>query len=642
MVYLVTAQDFIGGDIPFQKTSLDDALNFVNHSSLLGLDLETTGLHPVENKMLLLAFGNLQDQFVIDLQTIPIEPFKEWLEDRSKIKVLHNGMFDYKFLYHKGISSEGFRDTMLRYEVRYGGLQYKSNLAEVLKRLANIDMVKEERNTFINHSGPFSVSQIMYAAKDVEHLIPLYYKLEEMLKADNQFEVARLEEEATLAFAEIEYNGMMWDRKAWMELYRENKSIVDALHVEMDELVFSDPVFASLRGDHEKSMVLDSVQGDLFTPVSEMRKVKVNWGSWQQKLKIFHCVDPTIPSTSKEDIGPFAYKHDLLKAAVKLADYSKAVTSYGAKFEESVDKDGKVRTNIKQILQTGRISMSKPNMQQIPAKELFGNKFRNCFVAPEGWVYVSSDFSSQELCIIATGSEDPVWLGALERGEDLHSTAAAVVYGEEWVDAADEGCAFVSSQKKCNCAKHKTLRTNCKTINFGLAYGMGPGSLATELGISEKEAKELMERYFIAFPKIKSYLDMLGKRGTSTGYATTFPPFNRKRRYRGWKPGMSFKNGSDRRILGPIERQSKNHPFQGTGGDQTKTALVYVRKRIKELNAPVKIVMQVHDQVDTICRKDYANTWKVEMTKCMEEAALLSIPSGLLKSETNISQCWEK
>lgn len=103
-------------------------------------------------------------------------------------------------------------------------------------------------------------------------------------------------------------------------------------------------------------------------------------------------------------------------------------------------------------------------MQQIPAV----NEFRNCFIAPDrDWVFVSSDYSSQELNVIAYGSKDPVWLGALERGEDLHSVCADLVYKEKWYFAAKPGCAYEESKQKCDCSEHKKLRTNVKTVNFG-------------------------------------------------------------------------------------------------------------------------------------------------------------------------------
>ena len=285
------------------------------------------------------------------------------------------------------------------------------------------------------------------------------------------------------------------------------------------------------------------------------------------------------------------------------------------------------------------------------------NKFRNCMKAPEGWVFVSSDYSSQELNVIAYGSKDPVWIEALEKGQDLHSVCAALVYGSKWDDAAAEGCDYFMpaqditdegvtvaveiEKQKCNCPEHKSLRTKVKTVNFGLAYGMGPNKLADTIESSLGEAKELIESYFKVFPNIGNFLDKLERFGVKYGYARTYPPYNRRRWFSDW-----FKNiGAEpslRGITGTIGRASKNTPIQGASADMTKLALIYVRDFIRKNNVPVKIVMTVHDQIDTVCSKEYSEEWRVKMTELMEEAALKIIPNGLLKAETNISECWEK
>jgi hypothetical protein len=112
--------------------------------------------------------------------------------------------------------------------------------------------------------------------------------------------------------------------------------------------------------------------------------------------------------------------------------------------------------------------LDKLNMQNIPAKEAVGNRYRNCFVAEDGWVYVDSDYASQELVVIAFISGDPVWMDALQRGKDLHSVCAEVVYKDLWKRSADSDCAYYhDGQKKCKCKAHKKLRDGIKTINFG-------------------------------------------------------------------------------------------------------------------------------------------------------------------------------
>jgi DNA polymerase-1 len=276
-------------------------------------------------------------------------------------------------------------------------------------------------------------------------------------------------------------------------------------------------------------------------------------------------------------------------------------------------------------------------MQQIPAD----NKFRNCFVAPEGWSFVSADYSSQELNVIAFGSKDPVWLGALEEGQDLHSTCAELVYGEKWLTSGEDNCNYFLTKGKCNCINHKKLRTNVKTINFGLAYGMGPNKLADTLNISIADAKILISKYFKAFPAIKGFLEKLGNFGKKFGYIKTFPPYSRKRWFTNWYPKI-WAHKSATMELGSIERASKNTPIQGASADMTKRALVLMREHIQTFDIPVKMVMTVHDQIDTICKNDYVNQWKEDMKMVMEWASKEIVTNGLLKAEVTVNNCWTK
>jgi DNA polymerase-1 len=246
------------------------------------------------------------------------------------------------------------------------------------------------------------------------------------------------------------------------------------------------------------------------------------------------------------------------------------------------------------------------------------------------------------LNVIAFGSKDPVWIQALEDGQDLHSVCAELVYKQKWSEAAEENCAYLGGKKgKCNCPQHQTLRTNIKSINFGLAYGMGPHKLADTLQISKEQATKLIDEYFKTFPSIKGFLQKLGNFGKQFGYIKTFPPFNRKRWFSSWYPKI-WNNRSAMMEIGSIERASKNTPIQGASADMTKLALVLIHRYIRENNVPAKLVMTVHDQIDTICEDSYTKTWKKQMTNLMEQAAKTIVTNGLLKADTNISKTWSK
>jgi DNA polymerase-1 len=154
-------------------------------------------------------------------------------------------------------------------------------------------------------------------------------------------------------------------------------------------------------------------------------------------------------------------------------------------------------------------------------------------------------------------------------------------------------------------------------------------------------AKNLIERYFKTFPAIEGFLSKLGNFGKKYGYIKTFPPYNRRRWFTNWYPRI-WDNKSASMELGSIERASKNTPIQGASADMTKRALVLMRNFIKETNAPVKLVMTVHDQIDTICKDSHVAAWSDIMQNLMEQAALEIVTNGLLKAEVTVSDCWEK
>ena len=577
--------------------------------------------------------GDEDHQFVIDTRSVSIEPLREILESKTILKIFHNAKFDYKFIKKwADITCENVYDTFLTEKVLNCGRDIRYGLANLCLRYLQVDLDKETRNKFIGQEGrPFTDSQITYGAKDVEYLCKIRTLQLPKIEETKLGNVVDLENKAVLAFADIEYNGLDIDKDAWEVIASES-------HIEALEIARRLDAFI-LTGKRFYRFVLTHTQGDLFTPVDELRKVDIKWTSPTQVLKVFKVLIPKLENVNGKEMYKYRSKFPIIDTYVKYKEKMKLSTSYGTAFFKFIASDGKIHTNFNQILDTGRVASSKPNMQQIPAD----NRFRNCFTAPKDWCFVSSDYSSQELNVIAFGSKDPVWIDALQKGQDLHSVCADLVYGEKWYDTANEDCAYFvnNAKQKCNCKGHKGLRTNVKTINFGLAYGMGPNKLADTLNISKSDAEVLIEQYFEAFPAIGGFLNKLGNFGKKFGYIKTFPPYNRRRWFPTWYPKI-WNNKSATMELGSIERASKNTPIQGASADMTKIAMVLIRAYIKEQDIPVKVVMTVHDQIDTICEVDFAPTWVQEMTKLMEIAALEIVTNGLLKADTNISKSWEK
>ena len=616
----------------YQLGTIDDVVKYCEDKKVLGVDTETEGFDFTCKKMIMFQIGDEIDQFVIDTRVVDIEPLRDILESRKITKIFHNAKFDYKFIKRWGnIECEGIYDTFLTERViNCGKDNIRYGLKDVCKKYLNVELNKEVRNQFIGLTGqPFREDQIVYGAKDVEYLIGVRKHQLPLIDRYKLNNVVDLENEVVTAFADIEYNGLDLDSEKWKEIEAVNMDNANTLEENLDEMIRVDA--------RVKHFVSKYIQTDMFTATEDIRDIDIKWTSPKQVLEVFQCIVPKLENVNGKQMYKYRYKFPLIDKYVKYKEAMKLCTSYGDAFFKNLSSDKRIHTNFHQILDTGRVSSSKPNMQQIPAD----NIYRNCFTAPDGWSFVSSDYSSQELNVIAYGSKDPVWIEALKNNQDLHSTCAELVYGEEWLTSGEDNCIYFKRKAKCSCPSHKKLRTNVKTINFGLAYGMGPNKLSDTLSIDLGAAKELIEKYFQTFPSIKGFLDKLGNYGKKYGYIKTFPPYNRKRWFSNWYPKI-WNNKSSMMELGSIERASKNTPIQGASADMTKKALVLMRCYIKDFDVPVKLVMTVHDQIDTICKNEYVDWWSKKMQELMEQAALEIVTNGLLKAEVTVNNCWTK
>ena len=616
-------------------TNLDQCIAYCSSKKVLAIDTETSGLDFLDDKLLLFQIGDSDAQFVIDCTTIPLTPLVPLLKDSSIQKVFHNVKFDYKFIRQGlGIQIENVYDTMLAEAVLHCGKKnFSKSLSATAERHLGMTLSKAEQNSFIGQTKDvhFTLSQIEYAAKDVEILLKIKDSQDKAISINQLERVVRLENYASLAFADIEFNGIAIDKDVWLKTAEAVGKELNVLEDDLYQMILSDPMFSEFI---PKSFNLSLFDNEEDSRINNLKNT-FSFSSPKQVLNLFNTIDESLDSVNGKLLLTIKNKHEIIGKYITFKEKEKLYNAYGPSFlEKYLKSDGKIHTSFNQVLDTGRVSSRDPNMQQIPAD----NIYRNAFVADDGYVFASSDFSSQELCIIATGSQDPVWIQALETGQDLHSVCAELVFDTRWSDAAESNCKFYSKNKaKCNCPKHGKLRTQVKSINFGLAYGMSAHKLSDTLQITLPEAEELIEKYFTAFPRIKNFLTKLGNFGTSNGYIKTFKPYGRVRWFPKWEPYMR-----DMVEFGSIERASKNTPIQGTGADMTKEALVIIRKYILENDLPVKLVMTVHDQIDTIVHADYADQWKRHMQALMERAALTTIPNGLLKSDTNLSLTWEK
>ena len=593
--------------------SLQECSNNLANSDIISVDTETTGLDFLSDTLLMLQIYDGKDSYVIECRGLDLSPLKAVLESKNIVKLFHNAKFDYKFLRSAGIRCERVQDTMLQSKVIHTGLRnVRHSLKDVAKRRLDKEYEKTTRSTFINHKGPFTKEQVVYGIQDVEDLIEINrLQWEEIDKLDLA-KAAKLENNVVLAFADIEFNGIYLDKTAWERIAKDVKKDVDALFEEMENMLYDE--FPEYR----------EMQTDLF---GGGRANTLNWNSPKEVLAFMKKFDSSLDGVGGPVLKPIANKHPIIAKYVEYKEKTKLYNAYGPDFYKYIKADGKIHTNFDQILETGRVSSRGPNMQQIPAD----NTYRNAFIPKEDdWVFVSSDFSAQELCIIAFGSQDPVWLKVLREGGDLHGTCAELVFGQEWTKLG------ANNDERKNTPEGKKLRTHIKVVNFGLAYGMAAFSLAGSLGISEKEAKALIAKYYKTFPKIKGFLEKLGKYGKKHGNIRTYNPFRRMRRFMYWDGDNTSKSD-----MAKIERASKNTPIQGSGADMTKLALVMLREVFKD-EPRVRIVMTVHDQIDMVVHEGYAEKASEILSGTMEKAAEFIVGQGLLKSDSQISKQWEK
>lgn len=631
---------FIGGPTlfesePFQRGSIQSVVEEINRRKTFALDTETSGLDYQNDHVILISIGWKDLQYVIDARTTDCSALASVMSDELILKIMHNSKFDMQFLAKLlNCRFENIYDTMLAEKVLYAGMDYENSLQAIAYRRLKVTLDKDVRSSFSKHPDmPPTLRQINYSGEDVRYL----HDIMELQQAEakvmdtkygfNLRTVIQLENDTAIVLAEMESEGLRLDVEAWRALSGTADINLAKEREILDSLVISDSRLIKF---------LDKTpQLDLFKDLSELRKVTVNWDSPKQVLEVFRTlVGPDLASVNEKELQTHT-SHDLIYEYIQYKGLAKLASAYGDEFLRYVKQDGKIHTSFSQILSTGRMSSSDPNCQQIPQD----NAYRNCFIPDSSdYKFVSCDYSSQELTVIAVKSKDPVWNMALKEGKDLHSICADLVFGRKWEDATMPGCIYSLNGEKCSCPGHKKLRSTVKSLNFGLAYGMSEFKLSSVARISVEEARALITKYFKTFPNIKGFLDYLGNFSVTNGYITTFPPYRRVR----WFPKAAQKNisPSDR---GNIDRRGRNTPIQGAGANLMKLAMVEARRHLKQHpELRVKLVMTVHDQLDTLCHVDDIEIWAPILKRLMERVALPMFPNGEMKADLNISDKWEK
>ncbi len=287
-------------------------------------------------------------------------------------------------------------------------------------------------------------------------------------------------------------------------------------------------------------------------------------------------------STSAEVLEELKDVHPSIEKLLEYRSLSKLKSTYCDGLLSKVSDDGRVRSTFNQTeTRTGRISSLEPNLQNIPVRTEEGIKLRKFFKAKEGYVLCDADYSQIELRVLAHISEDKNMLEAFRSGVDIHTATASIAFGLP-IDMVTP-----------------KLRSRAKAVNFGIVYGIGAFSLSKDIGVSRKEADNLIKSYLAAYSGVDAYMKNVIEEAKEKGYIVTL--FGRRR----YLPELSSSNGM-LRAFG--ERVARNAPIQGTAADIIKIAMIKVHSRLKRENLDAKLILQVHDELIVECKEEIKET----------------------------------
>lgn len=305
-------------------------------------------------------------------------------------------------------------------------------------------------------------------------------------------------------------------------------------------------------------------------------------------------------STNAKVLSDLARDHEIVRLILDWREKSKIKSTYLDTLGPLRRGDGRVHTTYNQtITATGRLSSSDPNLQNIPTRSELGRTVKTAFSAGEGSVFLAVDYSQIELRLLAHLSGDEHLVRAFNEGEDFHAETAARVFGVPVSEVTPD------------------LRSRAKAVNFGIVYGQQAYGLSQSLHIPMVEARDMIDRYYEAYPGVRTFLDNVVARAKQTGYAETM--YGRRRHI----PELKAKNPQ---LRGFGERTAMNHPMQGAAADIIKIAMARVSRRLEEEGFAAHMILQVHDELDFECPVDEVERLTTMVRDAMEHVVDLRVP----------------
>ena len=415
---------------------------------------------------------------------------------------------------------------------------------------------------------------------------PMLAKLEENQQSDLLFEM-----ELPLAnvLAKMEIAGIKVKVETLKAMQAENEVLIEQLTKEIYELAGQE---FNINSPKQLGTVLFE---DMGLPLEYTKKTKTGYST---AVDVLERLAPIAPIVSK------------------ILDYrqiTKLQSTYVIGLQDAILEDGKIHTRyVQDLTQTGRLSSTDPNLQNIPVRLEQGRLIRKAFVPSlENSVLLASDYSQIELRVLAHISQDQHLIEAFQQGADIHTSTAMRVFGIEKAEDVTPND-----------------RRNAKAVNFGVVYGISDFGLSNNLGISRKEAKNYIDTYFERFPGIKDYMETIVREARDKGYVETL--YKRRREL----PDINSRNFNVRNFA---ERTAINSPIQGSAADILKVAMINLDKALTDAGLSTRMLLQVHDEIVLEVPMAELETVKAMVKETMESAIQLSVP---LIADENEGETW--
>ncbi|MGM8366269.1 DNA polymerase I [Virgibacillus sp. W0181] len=525
-----------------------------------------------------IAIVNENNKYFIPTNVALESPvFKEWAEDAEKKKYVYDAKGTVVSLLKRGIHIKGIIFDLLLASYLINPAENNQDIPSIGQRMG-FNEVQYDEKVYGKGAKMKVPEQTIFA----EHLIRkantifrLKREVEEKLRENEQYKLYKeLEMPLALILGEMEYEGIQVDEARLEAMGHELKDRLKKIENKVFELAGES---FNLNSPKQLGPILFE---KLELPV--IKKTKTGY------------------STAADVLEKLEGKHEIISQILLYRQLGKLQSTYIEGLLKVVD-DSKIHTRFNQALtQTGRLSSIEPNLQNIPIRLEEGRKIRQAFIpSKEDWVIFAADYSQIELRVLADIAKDEKLVAAFKNNLDIHTQTAMDVFHVEKNEV------------------DSNMRRQAKAVNFGIVYGISDYGLSQNLGITRKEAKSFIDRYFASYPDVKTYMDEIVQEAKHNGYVTTL--MNRRR----YLPEITSRNFNQRSFA---ERTAMNTPIQGSAADIIKKAMIDLHSKLKDEKLQAKLLLQVHDELILEAPKEEIEKLKQIVPDMMEQTVQLTVP----------------